>query len=63
MSDEFFRQYCLEWHAKSVRDGYFLAARHLLRRALKFKRGGRVASIAVGYGFCNGKLFWYHWGN
>lgn len=63
MSDEFFRKYCLEWHAKSVRDGFFLAARHILRRALKFKRGGRAKSIAVSYGFHNGKLIWYHWGN
>ena len=64
MSDEFFfRRYCLKWHAKFVREGYFPAARHILRRALKFKRGGRVASLAVGYGFHNEILLWYHWGN
>lgn len=63
MSDEFFREDCLEWHAKAVRKGYFLAARALLRNALKFRRGGRAESLAVGYVFCNGKLLWYHWGN
>ena len=63
MSDEFWRRYCLKWHAKSVRDGYFLAARHILRRALKFRRGGRVASFARGYFFYRGKIHSYYWGN
>ena len=57
------REYCLQWHAKSVREGYFLASRHMLRAALNFKRGGREASVACDYGFHNGALFWYHWGN
>jgi hypothetical protein len=63
VSDEFFRKFCLEWYAWSVREGYFLAARLMLRNALKFRRGGRAKSLAVGYGFHNGKLLWYHWGN
>ena len=63
MSDEFFRRYCLEWHARSVREGYFLAARHMLRRALKFKRGGREKSLARDYFFYHGVLSSYHWGN
>lgn len=63
MRDEFFRKYCLEWHAKSVRKGYFLAARYMLRSALKFRRGGRAKSLARGYFWCCGKLTSYYWGN
>lgn len=63
MSDEFYRKYCLKWHAEYVREGYFLAARRMLRRALKFRRGGRVASLARGYFFYHGKLASYQWGN
>lgn len=63
MRDEFYRKYCLEWHAKSVREGYFLAARHILRAALRFRRGGREASIAQDYFFYCGKLASYYWGN
>lgn len=63
MSDEFYRKYCLEWRAKSVREGYFLAARHILRRALKFRRGGRVKSLARDYFWYRGMLSSYYWGN
>ena len=63
MSDEYWRKYCLEWHAKFVREGYFLAARHILRRTLKFRRGGRVKSLARGYFWCCGKLTSCYWGN
>lgn len=60
MSD---REYCLEWHAKSVRGGYFLAARHMLRAALRFRDGGRSSSLAHGYVFVDGKLVSYQYGN
>jgi hypothetical protein len=63
VSDEFFRKYCLEWHAKSVRDGFFFAARHMLRSALKFRRGGRTESLAREYFWRRGKLTSYYWGN
>lgn len=60
---EFYRTYCLENHAIAVRDGYFLAARHMLRRALRFKQGCRKRSRAYGYLRFNGKLVSYQYGN
>ena len=63
MSDEFWRKFCLEWHAKSVREGYFLVARYMLRKALKFRRGCRGKSRAYGYLWFNCKLASYQWGN
>lgn len=58
-----FREYCMAWHRIAVRRGYFLAARHMLRSALNFRRHGRENSLAVGYFFSGGRLSWYHWGN
>lgn len=60
MSD---REYCLEWHAKAVRGGYFLAARRMLRAAIRFRPHGREASTAFDYYRYRGKLDWFQWGN
>ena len=60
MSD---REYCMEWHAKAVRRGCFLAARRMLRAALRFRPHGREASTAFDYYRYRGKLDWFQWGN
>lgn len=60
MSD---REYCLEWHAKAIRGGYFLAARRMLRAAIRFRPHGREASAAFDYYRYHGKLDWFQWGN
>ena len=60
MSD---REYCMEWHAKAVRWGYFLVARRMLRAALRFRPGGRQASFEWDYFINGGKLDWFQFGN
>lgn len=60
MSD---REYCMEWHAKAVRLGYFLAARRMLRAALRFRPGCRQASFEWDYFINGGKLDWFQFGN
>lgn len=60
MSD---REYCMEWHAKAVRCGCFLAARRMLRAALRFRPGGRQASFEWEYFINGGKLDWFQCGN
>lgn len=60
MSD---REYCMEWHAKAVRRGYFLVARRMLMAALRFRPGGRQASFEWGYFINCGKLDWFQFGN
>ena len=57
------REYCMEWHAKAVRGGYFLAARRMLRAALRFRPGGRQASFEWDYFINGGKLDWFQFGN
>ena len=60
MSD---REYCLEWHSKAVRGGYFLVARRMLRAAIRFRPHGRERSTAFDYYRYRGKLDWFQWGN
>ena len=60
MSD---REYCMEWHAKAVGNGLFLAARRILRAALRFRPGGRQASFEWEYFINGGKLDWVQYGN
>lgn len=60
MSD---REYCLQMHAMAVRGGYFLAARRILRAALRFRPGGRQASFEWEYFINGGKLDWFQYGN
>jgi len=60
---EFYRTHCLETYAIAVRRGFFLAARLMLRNALRFREHGRENSVAVDYFFSGGRLSWYYWGN